>query len=65
MLCGAQGDNPAVVVGNAQPELQEWYQARLSVEPRGSGPEGKQRLLMARRHEALGILEGLQQWGFK
>lgn len=60
-----QGENPGIVVGNAQPDLKEWYEARKQSEPSGNGPHGKQRLMMSSKHEALGILEGLRHWGFR
>uniref|UniRef100_A0A7S0QZA9 Sucrose phosphatase-like domain-containing protein n=1 Tax=Chlamydomonas leiostraca TaxID=1034604 RepID=A0A7S0QZA9_9CHLO len=60
-----QGENPAIVVGNAQPDLRKWYDERARAEPQGTGPGGKQRLYLAPKHEALGILEGLAHWGFK
>ena len=59
MLAGA---NPALVVGNAQPDLRQWVDQQ---EPGGgAGPGGKKRLYVAGKHEALGILEGLEYWGY-
>lgn len=54
------GKNPAVVVGNAQPDLLEWVEARL-VQEAGAGA----RLLVATEHEALGILQCLDRLGLK
>jgi hypothetical protein len=54
------GRNPAIVVGNAQPDLVQWVAQRRREE---AGAEG--RLLVAQAHEALGILEGLQRLGLK
>ena len=56
----AAGRNPAIVVGNAQPDLLQWVAQRRSEEP---GAEG--RLLVTGAHEARGILEGLQRLGLK
>ncbi|PNH08188.1 putative sucrose-phosphatase 1 [Tetrabaena socialis] len=57
------GENLAIVVGNAQPDLRRWAAQRQGEEP--ALPNGKHRLLMASRKEALGILEGLEHFGFK
>ncbi|GFR51603.1 hypothetical protein Agub_g14027 [Astrephomene gubernaculifera] len=57
------GENLAIVVGNAQPDLRQWAQQRQAAEP--PLPSGKHRLLLATRKEALGILEGLEHFGFK
>ncbi|KAG2488724.1 hypothetical protein HYH03_012724 [Edaphochlamys debaryana] len=57
------GENLAIVVGNAQPDLRTWAQQRQASEP--PLPSGKHRLLMATKKEALGILEGLEHFGFK
>ncbi len=54
-----------MVVGNAQPDLRRWAESRLASEPRGTGPDGKARLYLAPRHEAISILEALVYWGFK
>lgn len=51
-----EGDHCSVVVGNAHPVLLDW----AATQRKGGG-----QLLVARGHRALGILEGLQQWGFK
>ncbi|KAG1661702.1 hypothetical protein FOA52_002038 [Chlamydomonas sp. UWO 241] len=59
MLMGA---NPAIVVGNAQPDLRAWASARSKHEPAppaGSPP----RLLLVEKPEAYGILEGLEMLG--
>ncbi|GLC47268.1 hypothetical protein PLESTF_000927300 [Pleodorina starrii] len=57
------GENLAIVVGNAQPDLRQWAQQRQASEPHL--PSGKTRMLLASRKEALGILEGLEYFGFK
>ncbi|GIL67509.1 hypothetical protein Vafri_20868 [Volvox africanus] len=57
------GENLAIVVGNAQPDLRQWAQQRQASEQ--PLPSGKQRMLLASRKEALGILEGLEHFGFK
>ncbi|EFJ45705.1 hypothetical protein VOLCADRAFT_93844 [Volvox carteri f. nagariensis] len=57
------GENLAIVVGNAQPDLRQWAQQRQATET--PLPSGKQRMMMAARKEALGILEGLEYFGFK
>ena len=54
------GQNLAIVVGNAQPDLVAWVQSLKQVS-KGQ----KQRLLTTKSHMALGILEGLQQFGFR
>lgn len=54
------GRNPAVVVGNAQPDLLQWVEQRRQEEA-GAG----QRLLVATQHEALGILQCLERLGLK
>ncbi len=54
------GKNPAVVVGNAQPDLLEWVEARRVAEA-GAGA----RLLVATEQEALGILQCLDRLGLK
>ena len=56
------GKNLALVVGNAQPDLKEWVQQHKSD---ASPIEGKQRLYTSEKHEARGILEGLEYWGLK
>lgn len=56
------GENPAIVVGNAQPDLVRWVEQQKRA---GAAMNGKQRLLLTQRHEALGILEGLEYFGFK
>jgi len=58
------GDSLGVVVGNAQPDLKAWAAARAASEP-AAGPNGAPRLLVASRHEALGILEALERFGLK
>ena len=50
----------AIVVGNAQPDLVAWVQSLKQV---STGQ--RQRLLTTESHMALGILEGLQQFGFR
>jgi predicted mannosyl-3-phosphoglycerate phosphatase (HAD superfamily) len=55
------GQNLAIVVGNAQPDLVKWLQQHVQDE---SPLKGKQRLLKASKHEAYGILEGLQYFGY-
>ncbi|KAG2440657.1 hypothetical protein HYH02_010236 [Chlamydomonas schloesseri] len=57
------GENLAIVVGNAQPDLRTWAQQRQAAE--APLPSGKHRLLQATKKEALGILEGLEHFGFK
>ena len=53
------GGCPSIIVGNAQPDLLDWLQSR-------EGQEGlvSSRVVKATRHEAWGILEGLQRLGF-
>jgi len=58
------GENPAIVVGNAQPDLRRWVEERRKVEPAGGAGGGKERLFVAKKHEAHGILEGLEYLGF-
>ncbi|GMH38515.1 hypothetical protein BSKO_06399 [Bryopsis sp. KO-2023] len=53
------GKNRAIVVGNAQPDLKDWVETQL-----GNG-DSPSRLWVATKHEAYGILEGLQHFGFK
>ncbi len=53
------GENPAIVVGNAQPDLMKWVEERRRTEA-----AHQERLIVASKHEALGILEGLQRLGF-
>lgn len=56
------GRNLAVVVGNAQPDLVKW----LEQHKQDTSPlEGKQRLLRTEKHEAYGILEALEYFGYK
>ncbi|KXZ45571.1 hypothetical protein GPECTOR_53g157 [Gonium pectorale] len=57
------GENLAIVVGNAQPDLRQWAQQRQASE--APLPSGKHRMLLATKKEALGILEGLEHFGFK
>ena len=54
------GQNLAIVVGNAQPDLVAWVQSLKQV-----STGHRQRLLTTESHMALGILEGLQQFGFR
>eukprot|EP00775_Hariotina_reticulata_P009256 gene9256-9422_t len=56
------GKNLAIVVGNAQPDLVKWLEKHVQDE---SPLQGKQRLLKTNKHEAYGILEGLQYFGYK
>ena len=58
------GTNPAIVVGNAQPDLIKWVEERRKVEP-APAAGALERLFMASRLEARGILEGLERLGFK
>lgn len=58
------GLNPAIVVGNAQPDLREWLETRRQSEP-APAPGMPPRLLLTTQHEAYGILEGLKLLGFK
>lgn len=51
-------------VGNAQPDLLKWVEQQRRVEPPSNNPNGKERLFVASKHEALGILEGLQRLGY-
>uniref|UniRef100_A0A7S3RAP8 Sucrose phosphatase-like domain-containing protein n=1 Tax=Dunaliella tertiolecta TaxID=3047 RepID=A0A7S3RAP8_DUNTE len=61
-----QGENPAVVVGNSQPDLVKWYTEQMKTEANStSGPGGRARLYFAPRHEAYSILEGLHYWNLK
>ncbi|KAL6764257.1 sucrose-6F-phosphate phosphohydrolase-domain-containing protein [Haematococcus lacustris] len=60
-----QGANPAIVVGNSQPDLLVWLKQRRAEEVPGAGPGGKERLFLAPQHEALSILAGLEYWGYK
>ena len=54
------GENPAIVVGNAQPDLLKWVEEQRLVEPLNGE---KPRLYVAAKHEAQGILEGLMELG--
>ena len=47
------GENKAIVVGNAQPELVDWLVQRRQTD----------RLIYARAHLALGVLEGIARHG--
>jgi hypothetical protein len=51
------GRNRAIVVGNAQPVLMDWARVEIS-------KEDGDRLYIAERKEARGILEGLEKFGF-
>lgn len=51
------GPNRAIVVGNAQPDLKQW------VAQQKNGRDSS-RLWMSSKPEALGILEGLEHFGF-
>ena len=53
------GAHPAIVVANAQPDLMHWLQSE-------DGQHGLRtsRIVVASKHEALGVLEGLQKLGF-
>lgn len=62
--CACAGENPAIVVGNAQPDLRKWLEKRRLEEPPPQDG-GTPRLLQATKHEAYGILEGLEKLGFK
>lgn len=54
------GQNLAIVVGNAQPDLLQWVNdTQLSVQ------KDRARLLVTTAHMAYGILEGLQAFGLK
>ncbi len=53
-----EGQHKSIIVGNAHPELLAWADAR-----RAAGTAGD--LLVTKAHRAYGILEGLQEWGFK
>mmetsp|Transcript_15183 Transcript_15183/g.44726 ORF Transcript_15183/g.44726 Transcript_15183/m.44726 type:complete len:149 (-) Transcript_15183:186-632(-) len=57
-----EGQNPAIVVGNAQPDLRAWAERKAAEEP-PPAPGAPPRLLRVSKHEALGILEGLQMLG--
>lgn len=46
------------MVGNAQPDLLRWVEEQ-------KGKEAPGRLIVTRKHEALGILEGLETLGLK
>lgn len=50
-----KGESPAVIVGNAQPELLDWYNAYRE------SPPG--RIVLARGVDALGVMEGLARHG--
>lgn len=52
------GESLAVVVGNAQPDLQQWADERVRQEG------AQERLCIAAKHEAFGILEALEKFGF-
>ena len=52
-----EGDHRSIIVGNAHPELLEWARTQRAA---GTGE-----LLVTRAHRASGILEGLEQFGFK
>jgi hypothetical protein len=55
------GENPAIVVGNAQPDLIQWVQEQKSKSSESGDIE--KRLFVASKPEALGILEGLKAHG--
>lgn len=52
------GENPAIVVSNAQPDLKEWLKSEISHD------HNEERLFLATKHEAYGILEGLEKFEF-
>ena len=54
------GQNLAIVVGNAQPDLLQWVNS-TQLRPSDDSP----RLLVTNAHMAHGILEGLQTFGLK
>lgn len=59
------GQNLAIVVGNAQPDLLRWLEQQQQAGAAHASPlPGKQRLLKASKHEAHGILEGLAYFGY-
>ncbi|MEW5316387.1 MAG: hypothetical protein WDW38_007764 [Sanguina aurantia] len=72
VACGDSGNdilmlsglNPAIVVGNAQPDLLSWVKSRRLMEA-APPPGTPSRLLLATKHEAYGILEGLEALGFR
>ena len=51
-------------VGNAQPDLLQWVDQQRRIQPPSEITSGKERLFVASKHEALGILEGLQRLGY-
>lgn len=55
--------NAAVVVGNAEPDLLAWAQQQQQRQQQLAASE-KQRLYVAKGHEARGVVEGLKQFGF-
>jgi hypothetical protein len=60
-----EGDHLSIVVGNAQPDLRAWAEARLrrlgAEQAHGTPPN----LIIAHASRAWGILEGLERFGFK
>jgi hydroxymethylpyrimidine pyrophosphatase-like HAD family hydrolase len=58
------GQNRAIVVGNAQPDLVQWVHDTQQQHSSGNGA-GPPRLLFTQQHMAAGILEGLESFGLK
>lgn len=52
-----------MVVGNAEPDLLAWAQQQQQQQQQLAASE-KQRLYVAKEHEARGVVEGLKQFGF-
>lgn len=58
MFCTA-GENPAIVVGNAQPDLIKWVDSQRI----NGGSES--RLFLSTEKEAYGILDGIKNFGYE
>lgn len=57
------GPNRAIVVGNAQPDMKAWiHEVEEKEDPQH---RHKQRMIVADGHQAFGILEGLEYFGFR
>lgn len=57
------GKSKAIVVGNAQKELLAWLEKELATQTKG--PNGLGRVYHAKNHEAAGVMEGLERFGWK
>ena len=53
------GDTRCIIVGNAESELRQWANNRMA-----NGQLALERVFLATENEALGILQGLREFGF-